>query len=80
MAYGGSPGRVKKVGGKDKKYKSVRCFKGDKEMFFDSIGAFCEHFGIYRKKFSRIVSSGRTIDGWFVRYLDSGDAPWAKKC
>ena len=53
------------------KHKGVRCFNEyGEEMFFTSIEEFCGHFGTYRKKFNRIVSSGVRIDGWWVQYAD----------
>ena len=79
LAFGGYCRGIKMGGGVvGGRCKGVRCFNDNEEMFFDSVGAFCEHFSVYRKKFNRIVGSGKKIDGWFVVYLDGRDAPWSK--
>lgn len=58
------------------KYKEIRCFNDNKEeMLFSSIEDFLKYFRTYRKKFNRIVCSGRKIDGWYVLYANKEDNP-----
>jgi len=52
--------------------RAVRCFKGDEDMVFSSVGAFCSHFGTHRKGFNRVVNSVKKVKGWSVRYANAG--------
>ncbi len=54
-----------------KKYKKVKAIKGTETLYFDSIENLINHFGIYRKKFNRLVNSYKDLNGYLLRYCKS---------
>jgi len=54
---------------REKKYKKVLLINDNEQVILPSIEEFCKQFNTYRKKYTRLVNTHRTFNGFYVRTI-----------